>query len=502
MKLFKILSAILALILLLGSAAPAAHALTAPELPAEAVIMVDMDSGNILYEKNMYQRRSPASLTKIVTCLLAVEAIEAGEISADELITAGEDCRRGLDEESSSVGIVPGEEMAFADLIRCSLITSANEACNIIATAVSGSIDAFILKMNERAKALGCTDSNFTDTNGLSSENHYTTAYDLYLITIEALKHPLFAEICNTRLAEIPPTNMYVSRIIHNSNALISPGSIYGGDYVYQYACGVKTGYTYAAGYCLVSTAKKGEEEILCIVLGCDGPNNKGIEQYTNFDNSITLYNWAFENFEYRNIISAEEPIQTVSVSLAEGNDQLLLYPEKDVRLLLPADIGDDQIVRSVTTYHDKLVAPIRRGTALGHVDVYVGDIREPLVSVRLQCRAEVELSKTEFFKARVYEYLEKLWVKLIILIVLALVFIYISLFFRYRKMRRKHTHERKLAEEKRAEEFARRHRSVSDTTKKFPKLKIEKGLSGSEELDEILENLAREEALAEDEEE
>ena len=182
MKTRTLLSFLLLLCLFFSFAAPHAVALTAPSVTAESVLLADLDSGNILYEKNMHTRRSPASLTKIMTGLLAAEAVERGDISMDTMITAPADCWTGLDSDSSNAEISPGEQMTFGDYLYCALVKSANEACNVVAFAVAGNIQNFINRMNTRSSELGAVNTYFSDTNGLSSEHHYTTAYDLFLI--------------------------------------------------------------------------------------------------------------------------------------------------------------------------------------------------------------------------------------------------------------------------------------------------------------------------------
>ena len=160
-KLFTIL---IAGVLLVSLLVPAASALEIPEIAAEAYILADMDSGNILCEKNMTVRRSPASLTKIMTGLLAVEAVERGDIGLEDMITAPADCWTGMDSDSSNAEINPGEVMSFQDYLYCALVKSANEACNVIAVAVSGSIQAFVSEMNRRATELGAEDTFFENS--------------------------------------------------------------------------------------------------------------------------------------------------------------------------------------------------------------------------------------------------------------------------------------------------------------------------------------------------
>ena len=147
--------------LLVSTAAPAAYAAPAPELNGKNIVLADLNTGRIIYSKDKDAVVAPASLTKIMTVLLAVESIDRGEHSLDEMVTAGADCRTGLDEESSSAEIQPGEQMTFRDLLYCSMIQSASDACNVIASLVGGSINGFVDRMNERAAELGCEVTHF-----------------------------------------------------------------------------------------------------------------------------------------------------------------------------------------------------------------------------------------------------------------------------------------------------------------------------------------------------
>ena len=452
MKKFKIFPLIILISLVLGCAAPAGWALDDPVLAAEAVILADLDTGEILYSKNMDQSRSPASLTKIMTAMLAFEAVENGQCTMDDIVTAGADCRTGMGEDSSTAGIQPGEQMSFRDLIYCALIQSANESCNIIATYLSGSIGAFVEQMNAKAAEIGCTNTHFVDPNGLSSENR-TTAYDLYLISREAVRHQEFMAICNTPYYEIAPTNMADTRTMNNSNALISAGSVYGSGYLYEGASGVKTGYTRAAGYCLISTAERNDIRALAVVLGCGGQLNTGDEDFFNFVSTIDLYDWLFENFSHRTLLSSTEFFQKVDIALAQGDGGAILHPERDVTALLPNDIPAESISTSVTIYDDKLVAPIAAGTPLGEVRILVEGVDHGIIP--LINSSDIEMSKFEYIKMQLKNFFSKGWVITVIVIILVLLAIYLILVARYRRLRRRHLRERRRAEEQRRRQRA-----------------------------------------------
>ena len=454
MKKNKILSFLISICLLFSLFAPAASALDEPPLhSAKAVVLADMDSGRLLFEMNKDEQRSPASLTKIMTVLLAVEALERGEVSLDEMITAQEDCLAGLNTDSSTSGILPGEIISYQDLLYCAMVHSANEACNILAHRVSGSVPAFVELMNRRAAELGCTSTHFSDPNGLSNENHYTTAYEMYLITREALEHPLFAEICNTRGYDMAATNLSQARSFANSNALITADSEYGSSYVYPAAAGVKTGFTQLAGYCLVSTAEKDGVRLLAVVMGCDGWLNAGIDEYENFSDTIRLYNWAFSNFSYRQAVSALSTVTRVEVENAIETDAYAsLRPQYDVTLLLPKDLSLDTVELSPTIYTEKLVAPIEAGTVLGRADILIDG--QSYGSVDLINALKVELSRKEFVNRRVHETFSSPWILVLIVVLAILAIAYLTLVLRYRAQRRKYLRrKRELAARRAARE-------------------------------------------------
>ena len=442
---------LLTLCLIFSVFSPCALALEDPELNAKAAILVDLDSGRVLYELNSTDTRAPASLTKIMTVLLALDAVEAGRADLETMITAQDDCRYGMDEDSSTAGIQPGVTLSLRELLYCAMLKSANEACNIIGSYLSGSVSAFVTEMNQKAAALGCVNTQFKNPNGLSAEGHYTCAYDLYLITAAALRHPFFIELCNTKSYQSASPYVNGGEPMYNSNALISAQSDYGSTYLYEYASGVKTGYTRAAGYCLVSTALKDGVHVLSVVMGCDGWLNAQIEEYKNFSDTITLFDWGFDNFSYRQVMDTNEAITKVDVELAQNEDQVTLYPQSDVSLLLPNDMDLSELERSVIVYSDRLVAPIEAGSVLGEATLYLD--KNAVATVRLVNNSTVELARGEYMKQRVTEFLSRPWVIAVIVILVVFALAYIVLVTRYRRLRRKHLKERKLAEKRREEQ-------------------------------------------------
>ena len=445
MKKFKLLPLLLICCIVLSVMTPAAYASPAPELNGKNIVLADLNTGRVIYSKSADTVVAPASLTKIMTVLLAVESVERGEHSLDEMVTAREDCRTGLDEESSSANITPGEQLTFRDLLYCSMIQSASDACNVLASLIGGSISGFVDMMNERAVELGCEVTHFEDPNGLSNNNQ-TTAYEMFLITQEAIKHDYFMVVCNIADVTIPATNVSPEREYHNSNSLISSQSVYGGNrYLYTGAAGVKTGYTRAAGYCLISTAEREGLHFLAVVMGCDGWLNAHIEDYRNFEDTIKLYDWGFSDFSYRNVVDTATPVYELDVELAQDNAKAVLYPQQNLRLLLPRDTTEEDINLDFHITETELTAPVKAGEVFGEAVVSVNG--EIYGTVNLVTREGVDLARSEYMKRQLISFFSNRWVIGITVMVLLVVALYVTLQIRYRKAREKYFEERREAE-------------------------------------------------------
>ncbi|MBR1659102.1 MAG: serine hydrolase [Oscillospiraceae bacterium] len=300
MKKIKILPIFLSLCLLLALCPlPVRATAEEPLLNSLYAMVLDRYTGRVILAKNPDTKLYPASLTKIMTVLLAVEAAERGEVSLSDEVTASPNITFDLSELGSTAGIAVGETMTLEELLYCAMLASANEACNIIAEHVAGTISGFVERMNERAVALGCTGTHFANTHGLTDFEHYTTARDLSRIALEAARHSVFMTLCGTADHTVPATNRSQERYLHNSNALVSANSTYGASWVYDGASGMKTGYTSYAGHCLVSTAERGGVSLLCVACGADTSDGC-------FSDSTKLLNWAFETYDPASVPAVE----------------------------------------------------------------------------------------------------------------------------------------------------------------------------------------------------
>jgi D-alanyl-D-alanine carboxypeptidase (penicillin-binding protein 5/6) len=467
MKKFRITTIILLIAIVMSVfLAPAALALDDPDTQAGAVMLIDTATGQELYSYNADARMYPASTTKIMTVLLACEAIERGDVSPADNVTASENMSYDLISDGSSANILVGETMSLQNLMYCALLASGNDACNVIAEYIGGSISQFVDMMNARASELGCTGTHFANAHGIPNEDHYTTARDLSLIALAATESSLFMEICGTAEHTVPATNMSEARELSNSNALINENSTYGSSYYYEGATGMKTGYTSAAGYCLVSTASNGVIDALAVVLNSTATTlADGSIQINSFIDSANLYDWAFENFSYRSILRETEFVADAPVTMAAGTDTVSLRPQTSISLLLPNDADLNEYKRDITVYAERdgeeLEAPIAAGSVLG--EITVSKDGEVVGTVPLVTTTTVELSKTEYMKQQVTEVLHNKTVRKVFWICVILFCLYLLWCIIYRIRRIVHVNSVRRA--RRAQARASQQRAAARTT-------------------------------------
>jgi D-alanyl-D-alanine carboxypeptidase (penicillin-binding protein 5/6) len=389
---------------------------------ANAALLVDLDTDYIMYEQNAYERVYPASITKVMTALLVLEAVDQGKLSLDQVITAGDTAWQGLDTTSSNQNIKVGEEMTVKDLLYCLMVASANEAANILAVEVAGSIDDFVTMMNDKAFALGCSDTHFANPHGMPDDNHYTTAYDLYLIAKCAMANETFRTIVNTAEYYVEPTNMTeTQRHFYNTNGLLSNKKYQG--YYYEYATGIKTGSTDAAGYCLLSSAEKDGQRLICVMMGCENPKDEaGNVQRLQFSESARLFQWGFANFSFHTILDATDPVAEVPVTLSSECDYVSVIIDGTLEAQLPNDITEKDF-QWTTDLPESVEAPVQAGDKLGTLTVTLDG--EVYGTVDLVAVNSVERSDLLAFRQKVDETIHSwqfiLAVVLILVIILAI---------------------------------------------------------------------------------
>lgn len=414
----KYLSLFLILVLCLSPAAYAAEGADEPfSVDAAAAILIEADTGDVLYEFNADEQRYPASITKVMTGLLTVEAAERGEVSLDDEVTLGPDLYTGIGYDGSSIQLQTGEILTIRDLLYAALLPSANEACNALAVTVAGSIPGFVDRMNQRAAELGMSSTHFQNTHGYHDDNHYTTARDVSLLCQEALSHPDFRTVVSSATYTIPATNLHDERVLKDTNALIS-NSVQG--YRYQYAIGVKTGFTSKAGYCLASAAQKDHRTLIAVVLGGKNWIDHDVEVPHNYYvESRRLLEYGFNSFSWKTILDKIEPIATIPVELCDEQDYITLQPAESLSAILPNDLDPALFQRDIVRPEEPLQAPIEKGTVLGSITIsYAGTTYG---TVDLVASTSLERSQFLYILERIRWIFGQFWVRLVLLAVVIL---------------------------------------------------------------------------------
>lgn len=396
-----------------------------PEIKAAAAILADRASGRILYEKEVNAKCYPASTTKIMTGLLAIENLNFGD-----MVTASATAV-DVDRDGSNMGILEGEQLTVEQLLYGLMVHSANDAANVLAESVAGSITSFVDKMNSRAVEIGMKNTHFANPHGYHDDNHYTTAYDLYLLANIAMQNEEFAKIVSTPTYEIPPTNKYKEiRSLSNNNALINP--MKGRRYLYSAATGIKTGHTSKAGNCLVSSAEKNGSSFICVVL--NAPNENGTNY--SFADTITLFNYGFENFKTQTISDTEEILATKEVKWAAGNAQAILTAKEPFTALLPADFNKSALEKTLTV-DDVIKAPLAEGETVGTITYfYDGTV---IGEAELINKKAIKRSYTRMIFGTLLHWLLSIWVMVPLGIIVAVLLVLRWLEIKRQQKRRQH---------------------------------------------------------------
>ena len=358
---------LLAVIFLFQIVFPVA-ALAAPENSAQSAVLIDAKSGKILYEKNAHTRKGMASTTKIMTALVALE-----NSPLDRIVTVDP---RACGVEGSSVYLFENEKISMESLLYALMLQSANDAAEAIAYAVSGSMEAFVGLMNQKATELGLTATHFDNPHGLDGETHYTTAYELARIAAEALENEVFAEIVSTVKKTIPLHNGEATRLLVNHNRLLRE---------YDDIIGVKTGFTKKCGRTLVSAAQKNGVRLICVTLD-DG---------NDWADHRALLDYGFSLYEENKI--TETGKCSYNVPVCGGNAPSVRVENKEsLSALLPKNHGD---IVSVTELPRFLYAGVKEGDVIGKTVFYADGIKLGEVLLYAQSSVPIQREEKNFWK-------------------------------------------------------------------------------------------------------
>ncbi len=422
----KILSVLMAFTVLIGTSLVSAGALSFPndvKTMSKSILLVSMDTGQTVFEKDADAKRYPASTTKIMTYIVAYESIEDVENTRIEIKKSVIDRLLNTGSSMAFLSDHIGEKVKVMDLLYSLMVPSGNDAAMVLADYIGGGdIQVFVDKMNTKAEELGCENTHFANPDGLHDENHYTTARDLLKITNYALKLPNFKKISDT----VSYTCEGDDTPLLTTNLLIDPNS----EYYYTYAEGIKTGTTDEAGRCLVTTASADGQSYMLVLLGA--PYEEGVqEEYFTFTDAAALFRWSLTSLELASIKTSQTPVCEVNVKYAMNRSKITLVPEKNLTAILPTDRTNDNIVLEADV-PDTLEAPLKSDQVVGTASVYYVDTatgeKQLISSVNLTPSENVEHSGIMAAFEVTGEIFKSYWFLIVIgLIVLVMVIYFIA---------------------------------------------------------------------------
>lgn len=330
------------------------------DLVGETAVLIDGATGEVLYDKDMHKQMYPASTTKVITAILTLENCDLNEIVTIDSETPFT--------EGSRIYLLEGEQITVEQLLYALLLESANDAAVALAKHISGDVEKFAALMNEKATQLGAMNTNFVNPNGLPNGQHVTTAYDLAMIAKYAMKNQKFREIVSTSdVYHIPATGIQEDRYFRIGNRLLwdtKKTLLYNGNYIapkYEYATGVKTGYTVAAGSCLIASAKKDGREVISVVLKSD-PNNLYLDSIKLLEHGLN---------DYKNITLVKKGEIKGSAVLKGGEtDALEAAVSQDILKTVPVDY-DEALIETKVEIAEEVTAPVIAGDIIGNISFY-----------------------------------------------------------------------------------------------------------------------------------
>ena len=393
-----------------------------PVNSATSACVMDVDSGRILYSKNENAERCIASITKIMTAILVIE----NNTDFDQVITAS---KTAAAEDGTSLYLVEGDKLTLMTGLYGTMLRSGNDAAVAIAEHTAGSVEKFVQMMNDKAKALGCTGTHFTNPTGLHSDNTYTTARDMAIMAKYAMQKSAFSSIVKNYAVQLGQTNKHADLWQYSTNKMLLTSS----PYYYAPVVGIKTGSTDEAGRCVISQAEDSGYHYFCVVMGSPVT---AAEPYQNFIETRQLYRWAFGNFSLRTLLEQGELMAEVPVKYSGDGKVAKLAIKEDVVQLLRDDISLDSIIYKAEL-PEFVEAPIAAGDTVGKMHIML--MGEEIGTVELVATQDFSLSWFRKAFGTIGSLLSSTVAKVIFIVVVLAIAGYIVYAVRHNKKRKKH---------------------------------------------------------------
>lgn len=405
-------------------------------LTSKAVYLENLDTGLVLYEKNADQQMYPASLTKIMTAILVLENVKDLDQETAAYPMWIQDMLYGTN--ASLGGLIVGEKLTIRQLLTSALVQSGNESAMILAGYVgSGSmadfmprdITTFVEMMNDKAKALGCTGTHFTNPTGLHSDNHYSTARDMAIMAKYAMQNPVFASLVKNYAVQLGQTNKHSDLWQYSTNKMLLTSS----PYYYAPVVGIKTGSTDEAGRCVISQAEDNGYRYFCVVMGAPPT---AAEPFPNFIETRQLYRWAFGTFSLKTLLEQGELMAEVPVRYSGDGKIAKLAVKDDVVKLLRNDISSDSIIYH-TELPESIEAPVAAGDSVGTLHIML--MGEEIGTAELVATQDFSLSWFRKALGTIGALLSSTTAKIILIVVVLAVVAYIVYMVQHNKKKKRH---------------------------------------------------------------
>lgn len=426
------LTVIVALTMTLGTSVCAygASSKDALELEATTAILIDAKTGEILFSKNENVQLTPASMTKIMTALLAIENLDM-----DTVVTIDDETPYT---EGNIIYMHKGEKFTVEQLLKAMLVTSANDCAVALAKTMSGTIKDFSNLMNGKAKELGAKNTNFVNPNGLDDKGHVSTAYDMAMIAKEAMKNETFREIVAMTSYTVPKTNKNKKRPLSDKYNDIVVNGEYRKPY-YKNAIGIKTGYTPVALGCLTAAAEKNGTELISVVMHSS--------DFGRFADTIALFEYGFANYSTYTVYDKGEAVETIKVKGGKP-DEVKTVTDYYAAVNLKKSESRDIVTKDIV-WNDKIVAPIAKGTVVGQVKLYKN--KKLVTTTNIVTADKVEEGMFSFLYNGHVAYPGKLalLIAAIVLVLLAIVLVIIRIVNRRKRMKQRQRQAMKIARER-----------------------------------------------------
>lgn len=393
---------------------------------AKTAVLMNVETGFNVFERNINDKVYPASLTKLITALVVLDKVR--ELSA--VVTAYDGVLSDIaGEGASNSEIQPGEQLTVEQLIYCLLVPSACDAANVLAMYVSKNIPDFVKLMNEKAKALGMASTNFTNAHGLFEANQYSTTYDLLLLAKEVIKSEFLIKVCSSARYTIPETNKHSERTLVTTNYMVDENTAW----YSPSTIGIKTGNTDESGRNLITYSKKDNISYICIVTGCDNSNDN---IRPDFDDTFTLLNWAFNSLQMTRLASANDTLGEVKVTLCREKDHVSAVASEDYYSIVPSNAVDSVIIKPVLN-NEEIQAPVKKGDELGYAVVSCSGVE--LGKIKLIAAEDMDRSIILFIEYEVGQFVSSKPFMAVAIIVVTIVAVCIFLNIHHNRKRRRY---------------------------------------------------------------